>query len=501
MATGDEFDQEDIDAAGLGKRRRYVYVAAAIGIGIAGVLTGVLIAGRIGRSGTSEATTAAAGSGPAGAPTPRRAAIPPTPATWYRVTIVGATIAPKKADGHTWDNQPDEPGFDGFASLVGVIAPQAGVVLGALSEMDKASSKGEEDPTAPDPMVSIRLGTGERQIRTPPSRNTTNPVWNYPFLYDDKLDGPLGPWQVTLADSDGDGRLDPIGSSVVDAAGFGSQRIVKLPKIGDASDLNLLITRLEPLDQHQDIEVLANRGDATPTKIAVLAGQPLRIRVGDGTACVAPNACFGPDGDPEKSRGAKRQGFDSFPNGALVAMTLMPPSGVVTSRFLVGREFAGRVPGSGILALAVNDSKVGDNSGDFDITVETGPTLSRILSEAPLRDAYSHAVSEKRWAEALALADKLLADRPDDALLLNDAGFFLFSMGRHPEALVRLERCREVSPNRRVLYKSLGEVYEALGRKQDALSAYRQFILLSTGKSQRGTKPVSDRIRALETQG
>jgi C2 domain len=430
---------------------------------------------------------------------------PPPPPSWYRITVSGGRVNPQRADGQPWDSKPTEDnGISTVATLAGLFDPVAATILGVVDTLDKSSrAPADEDPTLPDPVVVIGFGTAGRTVKTPVARDTTNPAWNYPFQYDEWLDGAFGLWHVEINDADSGGKSDPIGSDDIDASGLKSRKIVRLGPIGDAPELRLKIERIDPRDQAVEIEVDAASQHLVATPIAVLQGQPISIRWLEGEICVSATLCdIGPNGRRDNEYGTRIDGFGDVPNGALVAETVMPGSKSVTSRFPVGESgFAGRAPGSGILVLAVNDATPGDNKGAFRVSVETGPKMSQALAEAPLRAQYEEAVKQQSWAVALDVGSTLLQSRPTDALLLCDAGFFLYKLGKYQDALGMLERCRQADPHRRVLYNTLGNVYEALGNRREAIVAYRRFLELSAGKSKRGVRAAADHLRTLEGQG
>ncbi len=93
---------------------------------------------------------------------------------------------------------------------------------------------------------------------------------------------------------------------------------------------------------------------------------------------------------------------------------------------------------------------------------------------------------------AIAILDLGLERYPEDAYLTASKGFFLKLQGMKEEALPYFEISTRVEPDNVKNLITLGELYEALNRGEDAITTYERVIALSPGNM-----GISDRITTL----
>jgi tetratricopeptide (TPR) repeat protein len=90
--------------------------------------------------------------------------------------------------------------------------------------------------------------------------------------------------------------------------------------------------------------------------------------------------------------------------------------------------------------------------------------------------AYTWAERKENLAEALAMAEKADALKPDQGYILDTVAWVHYQMGQPQKALPILERAVPLSRRDPVVLDHLGDVLSALDRKQEALNAYRQAL-------------------------
>jgi hypothetical protein len=109
---------------------------------------------------------------------------------------------------------------------------------------------------------------------------------------------------------------------------------------------------------------LSARDGWTPTGVLIVAGQDVILRAA-GEVCTKGadrSRCAGPEGQP-RTADTSLPGFEARGHGGLVG-------GIGDTRFFVGRDRRFVAPSSGPLLLGVNDSDLGNNSGDFEVEIE-----------------------------------------------------------------------------------------------------------------------------------
>lgn len=96
---------------------------------------------------------------------------------------------------------------------------------------------------------------------------------------------------------------------------------------------------------------------------------------------------------------------------------------------------------------------------------------NRAIYEEALRTAAARAW-ERRWEEALAAYERVLAEFPDDPDALSGLGVVLSEMNRHEEAISALRRVAEAVPDNPVFQEQLARALERAGQNQEAAQAY-----------------------------
>jgi tetratricopeptide (TPR) repeat protein len=100
----------------------------------------------------------------------------------------------------------------------------------------------------------------------------------------------------------------------------------------------------------------------------------------------------------------------------------------------------------------------------------------------PLTDVFTMAAEyerAERWAEADRLLRHILAVAPNQPDCLHLAGIVSFRLGRHAEALARMEQAIARGVDTALYLRNICEVYRTLGRLDDALAAGRRAAILA----------------------
>jgi predicted Zn-dependent protease len=109
--------------------------------------------------------------------------------------------------------------------------------------------------------------------------------------------------------------------------------------------------------------------------------------------------------------------------------------------------------------------------------------LARCLELAPnfrmARQNYATVLyRQNKAAEAIAEADQLLAEEPDNPGFRALKAAALGQVGRYAEAVENYERLLRTHPNQPKAWMSYGHALKALGRQQDCVAAYRKSMAL-----------------------
>ncbi len=297
-----------------------------------------------------------------------------------RLTIVSAKLDPKKmaATGHMSTASLSDldclalPGLRDYVEHCG----------GAQAAADDASGKNELDPV-------VRIEIGDRVIRTYPVPNSATPRFDYAAILD------------RAALENGDSAL----FQVIDYNGAGDESVLakklvtnktllapgtRTVAVGGASvTYRIEVVSSEPRTYHyrvagdQQFSDLAKKAtiavkssDGNYVAIPVAEGETVSITA---TGKVRPSAkkhpdiVAGPDGIPTKSTKIQynQPGFRSPGVNHAALIGQLGPDG-----FVVGSKKSVTAKTSGLLLLGVNDLKVSDNDGGYDVTVTVTPPAS-----------------------------------------------------------------------------------------------------------------------------
>lgn len=86
---------------------------------------------------------------------------------------------------------------------------------------------------------------------------------------------------------------------------------------------------------------------------------------------------------------------------------------------------------------------------------------------------------QKRYDEAAAAMQEAVDLEPESALYTNNLGFVFYRRGELAKALELYQRTEKLDPARIQVYMNEGSALEALGRKEEAVAAYRKFLELA----------------------
>jgi hypothetical protein len=294
--------------------------------------------------------------------TPPEVLAPPPPQL-LRVTVLSASVDGRKPDGSPWDEEnaalapPALRGslaaylaahreLEGTAHLIGEPVD----VPGTLAAARKSSG--------PDPVVFIEA-PGGATFRTTLAPGQFQPVWRFPFLV---LSGDAM-LRVTVVDWDGPGQADVIGDTLVPLRELAARPILELARFGNVERLTFETAPAGDLAARRRVAV-PGRDGWIDSGLDLIAGQEVIIRSA-GEVCsngADRSRCAGPEGQPQPGATGV-PGFEARPHAGLLGA-------VGDTRFFIGRELRLRAPSSGRLLLGVNDTAVGNNSGELEVDIE-----------------------------------------------------------------------------------------------------------------------------------
>jgi hypothetical protein len=298
---------------------------------------------------------------PVTAPTPP----PPRPPVRLTLTVLSASIDGTKRDGSAWDvdgQAPAPPELGGAFSaylaahpeLVGTshLIGEPVDVPGVLAAAARSS--------APDPMVFVEAGG--KTFRTTLAPGQFQPVWRFPIVVELAPDS-HDVVRLTVVDSDGPGQFDVIGQKLVPVADLFARPLIETGRFGNVAGLTLEVAAKAPEPERRRV-ALAARDGWIGTGVIIAAGQEVAIRAA-GEVCTKGadrTRCSGPEGQPRVAE-TNLPGFEARGHGALVG-------GIGDTRFFIGRDLRFIAPSSGQLLLSVNDSDLGNNSGQLEVEVD-----------------------------------------------------------------------------------------------------------------------------------
>lgn len=133
--------------------------------------------------------------------------------------------------------------------------------------------------------------------------------------------------------------------------------------------------------------------------------------------------------------------------------------------------------------------------------VDAETKFRRFLEQAPDSAAvlnylgYMWAEGGVNLDEALALVERAVELDPDNGAYIDSLGWAHFQLGDYEEARRHLEQAALLVEEDAVVLEHLGDVYEALGRRDEALELYRRSLVLGGENAPR----VETKLRELDT--
>ena len=162
---------------------------------------------------------------------------------------------------------------------------------------------------------------------------------------------------------------------------------------------------------------------------------------------------------------------------------------------LVGKLAAGSE--IGYVSAAQKDLFEGDVSGAIEAAREgvskrfQTPVLLTILGEALLRSGASP--GQPDFTEAQAVLEKAVAEKPNDPSAQIALGRLYLIAGRLTDAIVHLEKARQMQPNRPTIYANLAKAYQRHGDEQAAQQALATLEKLNLARAEQIRNAPGDR--------
>lgn len=113
------------------------------------------------------------------------------------------------------------------------------------------------------------------------------------------------------------------------------------------------------------------------------------------------------------------------------------------------------------------------------------PDFLKSLSLSPAQPdalnylAYSWLVMGQKTGKALEMLSRAVAQRPNDAHIIDSYGWALYLLGRYEEALSYIEAANNVLPHDATTNDHLGDVFWKLGRKREAKFQWKRALTLN----------------------
>lgn len=268
---------------------------------------------------------------------------------------------------------------------------------------------GGADPTANqkrpnvDPLVRVEIG--DRVIRTYPVPGTLTPKWEYGVILDKAFLDSDDYADFILYDYDGPGAEKKIGHKLVKARDLMKAGVKTLTGLGGAT-LTYRVDVLPdstgprnyafrvPADQ-QMADLARNAKTSGPGYVVIPVAEGEQVEV-SATGKVLPNAkkhpdrIAGPNGIPVLKTKIQfnQPGFRTpdINHAALIGQ-------IGSTGMMVGEHKTFTVENAGLLVLAVNDVKVSDNEGFFDVKVTVTLPAATATARAPSKTKGSAADS------------------------------------------------------------------------------------------------------------
>jgi TonB family protein len=299
-----------------------------------------------------------------------------------KLTIVSAKIDAAKI------------GKPGAARPTSHLSDLACLSLPGLRELPGSCGSGPAPATAYPIDALVRLEVGEQVIRTYPIPGTLTPKWEYSAIIDKAKLDTNDSANIVFYDYDAAGAEKKLGDKLVKArellkpgthtiAGVGPAAItLRVDAIADNAAPRKYAFKVPADQQIADLARTAKTSGPGYVVIPVAEGETVDVTA---TGKVQPNAkkhpdrVAGPAGIPTIT--AKIQfnqpGFRGCPGCDHAALI----GHIGTTGFVVGPKKNFTVEHSGLLVLAINDLKVIDNAGAFDVQVSVSVPMTAVASK------------------------------------------------------------------------------------------------------------------------
>jgi tetratricopeptide (TPR) repeat protein len=131
-------------------------------------------------------------------------------------------------------------------------------------------------------------------------------------------------------------------------------------------------------------------------------------------------------------------------------------------------------------ALAGAYESLGDHARAdslFEAVLARNPENSLVLNN------YAYSLSERgvRLEEALAMSKRAVEKDPENGAYLDTMGWILYKMGDYGKAAPLIERANALRPGSADVVEHLGDVYDRLGRREEAERCWRRALELDPG--------------------
>lgn len=147
--------------------------------------------------------------------------------------------------------------------------------------------------------------------------------------------------------------------------------------------------------------------------------------------------------------------------------------------------------------LALEDT--GDHNGALAIMekiIELKPDNAAALNFV----GFSWAEKKVNLDQALDYIQRAIELKPDNGYIRDSLGWVYFRLGKIEQAIKELETAVKLSPGDAAILEHLGDVYLDSGRLKEALQTYKKAVKFSN-EDQEGKKRIQEKIRILERQG
>lgn len=113
---------------------------------------------------------------------------------------------------------------------------------------------------------------------------------------------------------------------------------------------------------------------------------------------------------------------------------------------------------------------------------------------------FSWADKKVNLDQALEYIQRAIELKPDNGYIRDSLGWVYFRLGKIDLAIKELETAVQLSPEDAAILEHLADVYLEKGREKDALRTYRKALKFATEDAQEKSR-IQEKIRILERQG